>query len=299
MLNEAYEYLINVRIAGSSSAKSTAESYQWSEQEWQEQQREYAKARAREHARMRYEEFVKSDYYKEQVVVDVVTLHVGILVSIFLLIVLPLVLVTNYGPEGLLPYLVVNFVLIPFHLRSYFNLKKLSLGTFKSATVDLFKITWFQITALTLVNLYAVFFVGMNTLIAPWKILFAYALISVIFYVGSRKLMAKSVITFGIAPVIISTLLLLNYYFSSNERTETYTLQTEYPYVQRDTFITLENDIYTEYPGLRIFSDYDEVQRAREIQYKMKDGLFGIKVMTDYFFIQDSSRSDSGFDVDY
>lgn len=298
-LNEAYEYLINVKVHGSSTGKATSQSYQWSEQEWREQQREYAKERAREHARMRYEEFIKSDYYKEQVVVDIVTLHIGILVSVVLLVVFPLIMLINYGLEGFIPIIIVNFVLIPFHLRSYRNLKKVSLRTFKSAIVDLVKLQWFQLTVLTIVNVFTIVRIGLHTLISPWILILAYAVFIAVFYAGTKHLKSKYVLAYGIAPIIISALLLLNYYFSDNERTESYLLQTGYPQLQDDTLIELEGDIYQEYIGLRIFSDFSEVQDAKEIQYTMKDGLLGLKVMTKYRFIKDSPSIRNGSDVFY
>jgi len=46
----------------------------------------------------------------------------------------------------------------------------------------------------------------------------------------------------------------------------------------------LENNKYDEYPGVRIFLDYEEMRDKKHITYTFKEGILGLRVMTEYEF---------------
>ena len=47
------------------------------------------------------------------------------------------------------------------------------------------------------------------------------------------------------------------------------------------SFLLLENNMYADYPGIRVFIDYDSI-KGSTIKYTFKEGLFGLRVMTNY-----------------
>ena len=53
---------------------------------------------------------------------------------------------------------------------------------------------------------------------------------------------------------------------------------------QESTYIFLENNKYDEYPGVRIFLDYEEMRDKKHITYTFKEGILGLRVMTEYEF---------------
>lgn len=284
LLNEAYEYLMHV---GTPKAAASTD-YQWSEQQWREQQREATKARAREYARMRYEEYINSDHYKQQVLVDVVTSHLGILASAVLLVVFPIVSLTIAGSSAWGPIIAVTVILFPLHLKSFRNLQRASMTTFLKSFVDLIKLQWFQLMVLTIFNVVVIAKIGAHTLIRPlYLVLFLVALMTLYHFIFNRQ----KLVTRGIAPLTLSILLLLNFTFSSGEVVERYPLQSYNLSDRDDTLITIQGGIYDEFIGIRLFSDYSEVVRAREVVYHFKDGLFGVRVLVNYQLLPSS-----GFD---
>ena len=284
LLNEAYEYLINVQTSGSTSAQSSSAAYQWTEQDWQEQQRENAKERAREYARMRYAEFIKSDYYKEQKVVDTVTSHLVVLLSILLLTLFPFIMLLTIGAEAVIGIVFVNIVLIPIHLQAYQNLKILNSREFAISLGKLFQIQSFQIVSLLIINLLLFFKVVGNTLVSISFVFSAYTIAVLIAIISSRNSKLRKFISFAVAPTIVSLLFFLNYSFASHPTQEKFRIVSS-GYNHEDSMITLDNEQLDEYPGIRIFFDFQEVRNADEVVYTFEYGFLGLMVMTDYYFI--------------
>ena len=281
LLNEAYEYLTSVGSSNSSASQSNSASSQWTEQDWEEQQRENAKERAREYARMRYEEFLKSDQYKEQVVVDTVVLHLSVFFSILLLTVFPIVLFSMVGVESIIGYVLVNLILIPIHLQTYKNLKVLNEGEFLYSIAKLFLFRWFQVAVLIILNFILLFQVVIHTLVSISFIFSAYAIAVLVFKIIARNSKDKNFLSFAVAPSIISFLFLVNFVFSSNPIYEKFKVVSN-GYTQNSSLIVLENDQLDDYPGVRTFFDYQEVRYANEVQYTFEYGLFGLMVMKNY-----------------
>ena len=55
---------------------------------------------------------------------------------------------------------------------------------------------------------------------------------------------------------------------------------------ESSSMIRLENNQLDQYPGIRIFFDYLEVENANEVRYTFEYGLLGLMVMTDYQLIE-------------
>lgn len=84
-------------------------------------------------------------------------------------------------------------------------------------------------------------------------------------------------------------LLLINFLGSHNPIIEDYEIWNETTLEKTSnhpsTFIQLENGAYSNFVGIRIFSDIRQLQNNEHIIYQFEDGLFGIRVMKEYRFV--------------
>ncbi len=84
-------------------------------------------------------------------------------------------------------------------------------------------------------------------------------------------------------------LLLINFLGSHNPIIEEYEIWNETTMEKtsnhQSTFIQLENGAYSNFVGIRIFSDIRQLQNNEHIIYQFEDGLFGIRVMKEYRFV--------------
>lgn len=285
LLNEAYEYLINVGTTSSGNTKSSANRYQWTEQDWEQQQRENAKERAREYARMRYQEFLKSDQYKQQQVVKTVTTHLSVVLSVILLLFFPILMYFFIGSEAILAFFIVNLILVPVHTNAYRNLKNLNSAEFLSSLSKVFKIREVQVVALTIINFFLFFKIIIHTLVSVSFVLSAFLISILLLQLLYRNPKNRSFASFGIGPTIVSILFLINYLFASNPISEKFHVISN-GYRESSSMIRLENNQLDQYPGIRIFFDYLEVENANEVRYTFEYGLLGLMVMTDYQLIE-------------
>lgn len=285
LLNEAYEYLINVGTTSSGNTKSSANRYQWTEQDWEQQQRENAKERAREYARMRYQEFLKSDQYKQQQVVKTVTTHLSVVLSVILLLFFPILMYFFIGSEAIIAFFIVNLILLPVHTNAYRNLKNLNSAEFLSSLSKVFKIREVQVVALTIINFFLFFKIIIHTLVSVSFVLSAFLISILLLQLLYRNPKNRSFASFGIGPTIVSILFLINYLFASNPISEKFHVISN-GYRESSSMIRLENNQLDQYPGIRIFFDYLEVENANEVRYTFEYGLLGLMVMTDYQLIE-------------
>ncbi len=281
LLNEAYEYLINVDTSGNSSFQSSKASYQWTNEDWQQQQRENAKERARQYARMRYEEFLNSDQYKEQKVVDSITSHLGVLLSLILLTVFPIVMFSLVGAQAIIGLFFVNLILLPIHINAYRNLKIFNGNEFLNSMTKLLYYRWFQVISMGIFNLIVLFTVVIHTLVTISYVFSAYAIAVLAILVIVRNPKNRTFLSFAVAPSLISLLFIINFAFASDPINENFIIVSD-PQTRNTSVITLEKGQLDEYPGLRTFSDYFEIRYAKSIEYTFEKGLFGLWVMTDY-----------------
>lgn len=118
LLNEAYEYLQKVKTGKIFDQKaqtytkttSPGKSYE----EWGQAEREKARARAQQHARMQYEEFIKTKYYKTTVVINLISNIIYYLIVIFILIGGPVLGYIARGKFGLTLGFIVIFMTVHY-----------------------------------------------------------------------------------------------------------------------------------------------------------------------------------------
>ena len=161
LLNEAYEYLIDLK-SGKQNKKQTSEY----DAAWQQQQREQAKARAREFARMRYEEFIASDYYKSLSSITTVTDYLYAIFMIAVFIALPIIVTINFGTTGFLISMLIVIAIIPFAYKIIRSSPPINFKNFFDALSHLIQTKTFLAVVISLFNIIVFFKIGLNTLIS-------------------------------------------------------------------------------------------------------------------------------------
>jgi hypothetical protein len=135
------------------------------------------------------------------------------------------------------------------------------------------------------INLWLFLRIGLQTLIPTLGLVELYVLLGLLFSIFTReeKLKYKTLIGFSLVPLLINLLLCINYWFSFNPVTETYSFRAGEAKV--GAIIILPNNTYSAYHGIRMFWDPGNMEQNSRITYTFKTGLFGIRVMTGYEFI--------------
>jgi hypothetical protein len=297
LLNEAYEYLQNLKTGKFYDQKR--KSYQSppkgkrTYEYWKNTEREKARNRAQHYAKMHYEEFIKTDFYTAIAHLNTIASQLGFFIALAVLIVLPIMTTILYGTLGLGVGVLINLIVLPMTISAIRGASLANFGTFFNSILYIVRTDGFIITTLTIVNVIMVFLFGLQTLINPWFLIILFVFLILIAYFTNLKYKDNNKFkfrfrTFCIAPLIVNLFFLINYVFSSNPMKETYRFQKDTQAYKRgkqeNTYIHLENDVYSEYPGLRIFLDYEEMKYQNHITYTFKSGLLGFRVMTDHEF---------------
>lgn len=299
LLNEAYEYLQNVKTGKVyNQAKQTysrpRRRYK-GHQEWERREKAAARKRAKRHAEMHFEEFEETAFFQTTVALNVIADFLEVSIVVFILVGFPLIGYFAKGITGLVVSLICIFITSPYwanilvHNRPKLNFKELF-----NALSQVFLNRVFGLVILTGVNLYVVFKVGLNTLLLPWQLVLALLTALLIGILIARKMkseMLKYTVILGLAPALLNTPLLINYIFSENPVSEVYAFDFGWQYDGRGgtaetTFIHLENEAYSDYPGLRLFIDYKAMEGKHYVKYTFEEGFLGVLVLKDSQFRQ-------------
>ncbi|WP_417600273.1 J domain-containing protein [Owenweeksia hongkongensis] len=296
LLNEAYEYLQNKKTGKVYSHRehnyTKPKTKYKSRQDWENKEKERARRRAQHHAKMRYEAFTQTDFYKTTVALDVLMDFVSLLSVGFIFIGIPIIAYSTVGTTGLYIAAFLIFITVGYwasvllHILPNFSFRELG-----NSIKQILNTRAFQITALVILNIYFAAEYGLSTLLPIWVILFSYALPVILFYFLFKTAKHHNLLTWGIAPAIVSIFFLMNFYFSSNPTTETYRFKNRMESrgyrshgKQKTSFIILNGNKYDEYPGIRVFFDFSKMEKSHSITYRFADGFFGLRVMEDYQF---------------
>lgn len=292
LLNEAYEYLQNLKTGKLYVRnKKTYTTQKQTYEDWKKNEREKARARANKYAKMKYEEFVKSDYYESISSLSTIASHLSFFFGITIIVILPIFTTIFYGVAGFGIGLLINFILLPFTVTTIRNAPTLKLVAFTNAVLQIVKTKGFLITTLSIINIFILLKFGLQTLVSPLMLISTNFMAIVLVYLVTKSKGNKFKIyfySFCITPLIISSFILINFFFSYNPTKETYAFQNDLQANSRgnqeSTYIFLENNKYDEYPGVRIFLDYEEMRDKKHITYTFKEGILGLRVMTEYEF---------------
>jgi hypothetical protein len=285
-LTEAYEFIISYRSNTYKRYVSPFEQYDKAVKE----KREEAKRKAREYAQMRYEEFERTEAAQTINALNIILNHVLLLIACSVLLAIPLVLTYFYEFTGLIGGLLFTLAVsrpIFGYIRQFFKPSDLWL------TINQFVETFFfRVVILSVLNIYLIFKIVMNTLIPLEYSLAGFLVIMLCGYFlffKKRENKSRTFYSFAILPLLINIMFCLNYYASGKPTIEEYQFWNGHNSASggrsvKNTIIYLEGGFYEDYSGIRLFNSLEEMQGCEHIIYQFEDGLFGIRVMKDYRF---------------
>jgi hypothetical protein len=198
-----------------------------------------------------------------------------IFTALFIVFILPFYWYIKYDYQGIVMFLVLFLLLSPLIAFTFKNLvyfKKDELkNTFSSKKT--------YVVFLFLINCYIFFTIGLSTLVKPYLLVAIYAVsyLPILLHYLKKQF---SYLTVLLSSFAISFLLLINFYFSSNEVEEKYF----YWLNKATSTIQLENYMYDEFDGIRIFFVEEKINVSGEITYVFADGYLGYRVVKKYKF---------------
>jgi hypothetical protein len=285
-LTEAYEYI----IAEKSGKFKTYQSPFTSAQSQKEKEYEEAKRKAREYARMRYEEFEKTEAFHTVNALNLLLDHFALLVVMILLLGIPVVLAYIYEFTGI----IMGCLFLLAIGRPVFNYAKhfFQPAELWTGVMGLVETYFFRYTLLTVTNVYILLRVGLQTLL-PLYITVAVLIVPSIacyYWLFRKKEKTERLfVSICLVPLVINFVFLLNFFASSNPTIEQYEIWDEISHTKsgsrQSTLIHLEHGRYENYVGIRIFSDIRQMQNNEHIVYQFEDGLLGVRVLKEYRFI--------------
>ena len=287
-LNEAYEYLLKLKTGVVTNTHTSANHV-----EWMHQEREKTKARARAYAQMQYDEFIQSAHYKSLSSISAITDFFYLFFVVALLLVLPVIITINLGISYFFSGLIL-LITIPLAVKIIRSSTDLKFGNFVTSVFHVIQTRWFLIITGTLINIVTLLKIGLQTLLPVWMILTISVLTILSTYGITQwgiKTKTKRLHYFNLCsllPLLFNLYLTINFVFSSNPLLEKYHFENELQPAgngyQETPYIHLENNTYHQYPGIRMFMDYEQMKLCNTITYTFADGLLGLRVMTDYKF---------------
>lgn len=286
-LTEAYEFAI---AAKTNRYKRYTSPFENAEKQRQQERAEAIK-RAQAYARMRYEEFEKTEAFQTISALNIILDHFIFLFACTLLLAVPVALTYFYTITGfilgLLFLLSVARPILGF-IKPYFKPAQLWL-----ALMSLVETFFFRIVILSLTNIYLLLRIGLQTMIPLNLLPLLYIGPIAIFYFLVYRKKESNYRLFNslcIVPLVVNAFFLINFWFSRNPVVEVYEFWNKHERTnngqRKNTLIHLENEAYDDYAGIRVFSNIDQMKYSTHIVYQFEDGLFGIRVMTDYRFIE-------------
>lgn len=296
LLTEAYECLINIK-SGKTSRREQTNSYD----DWLRHKRDETRQRAREYAKMQYEEYRKTDHYKKSQAALIVFEHLYFISAVIVML-SPL---WGYLFKDWLGFGVgIFFAIISANFWAGIFTEKITLNltSFFQSLFLIIKTRTFIYSIIILANLFVLLRFTLNTQLTIYSfsiiILVLYALTYFAYRLQLSPLnkVRKSGLFLCLIPSIFNLFFLINFIFSSNPTTEVYSFvhkQVWYGrygrYYQTGSFekiayIDLSKNKYEDYHWFRMFFDFGSMVNKSEITYKFEDGLFGLRVLKKYDF---------------
>lgn len=281
-LYEAYEHLY--REKGREKPRRPIKNYS------HQARQAYYRQKAERAAKMRYEEFLRSEQYKKDVGVN---LLLNLLFAFFLLIVLVIVPIFGYfsgtDPSVLvLPLLVLLFWPL---WKQVFRFGETQRWKFNISAVHYVlqkEKLWFCVGIV--VNFIALIYIFMHALIKPLHLFLIYALavlvgwLAVVFFRKERQKKLLPRVRFILGPTLVLAAYTVNSFWSISPREECYRFVPGGNQSQATTLIVLENNAYEEYPGVRFFGDMYELNGNKKVCLSFATGILGVEVLKDARF---------------
>ncbi len=287
-LNTAYDELIDIK-SGKKTYRTHTKSYSRPQESYEEilkRKREEARRRAQEHARMRYEAYIKTDHYKNTQAVKSILNHIYFLISV-ILILQPLWFFFIKGIDGLLIGTLTTLVTSPIWAGGIFVMrKKVDFSEFKGSLIRISKTKRFQLIVLILINLIFTNKFLFNTVIHNYLILVLIVFgILVEIYLSRIKRKTKPFAFILSLVTIINMMAWINYNFSSYSHSEAYYYNEDGQSLILDYYLTPNYKItaYNNYTFIRTRFQYAP-QGTEQIILNIHNGLLGFKVVKAYGF---------------
>lgn len=287
-ITEAYDFLL-------SSKKNPDFNFEtnFREQELRKEADNKAKERAERIARakLRYEAFKNSDFYKNDQAFLVLLNHLQFFILI-LLISIPILLISSFFFKNKLIGAVLSILAISIVQYFYKKHNNLDIQLLSKSLKRIFKIRQVHYTLSILFSFYLFFTYTLNTQISTINLLIILISSSFLFFITTKfktipKALKHQVYMIGI-PLIFNLFFFFNFQFSSNTQTEIHLFKHQYnstdAYAEKTSTILLKDNKYTDYSWFRFFLNFSEMRDKHEITYQFEDGLFGLRVLKDYQF---------------
>ncbi|HLG34696.1 MAG TPA: J domain-containing protein [Bacteroidia bacterium] len=114
LLNEAYEYLINLKTGKVFENNSTTTKRYKTYERWQDNEAARARHRAEYYANRKYQDFTESEHYKKITEVHAIVWRVSLFLLIAVLVMLPIVLTLSKGSTRFWATLILTFIALLF-----------------------------------------------------------------------------------------------------------------------------------------------------------------------------------------
>lgn len=283
-LTEAYEFLLE-----SVTTDFVEEVF------YEEDLEQIRRQKAQEYAQMRYEAFIKTDFYINDQAFLIILEHIESLFYLFFMTA-PILGVLFFNTKGLWVGLLICFCTLPlwtqiFKTKKHFNITLL-LQAIKR--VSILKET--QLAMGILFNIILFFSHTLKTVVSTrffiWSFVL-YASICVVANLLKVKTKIKYRLVYIALPFLFNYFFWINYTFSSNPNTETYyfkqkiiTSSSKYSTAKstKSTTLILKNHQYQKEHFLRMFYNYEQLKNKNQISYHFEKGFFGFKVLKSYSF---------------
>jgi hypothetical protein len=220
--------------------------------------------------------------------------------SSIVIIISPLLGYIFKGWAGFGAGLFITFLSVHYWAGIFKEKININLNSFFQSIVLVVKTKTFQFTAITLVNIVILFRFTLNTQLTFLSLtfillaFFALTYIAYYFKLSIIKDFSKVGLFLCFTPSVFNSIFLLNFIFSSNPKTETYSFVHEQVWYRRTrhsrghyekiAYIDLEKNQYEDYNWFRTFYDFEAMEHKREITYTFEEGLLGLRVLKHYDF---------------
>lgn len=292
-LTEAYDFLLNLKTSKSKNIL-VEDSYK----DWQINRREILRQQARAYSKMKYEEFIKTNYYKNSNAAITVLKHLYFYSSI-LIFSSPILGYFFFNYAGL--WVGILFIVLSAQYWAGIFTEKLDINfkSFYESFLIVLKTKSFKYSVALLANIILFFHFTLNTqitilsLVIIISVFYLSIYLSFYFKLNLFKKISKLTVYLCLVPSLFNLIFLVNFIFSSNPTIEKYTFVHQKIWYSRKYsrgsyekigYIYLKGNKYEEYKWFRSFFDFESMMNKNQITYKFEEGFLGLRVLKDYHF---------------
>jgi hypothetical protein len=294
LLTEAYECLINIKPSTTKIHQRPTTNYS----DWQSNRKEQARQRATEYARMKYNDYKKTEHYKKSQAFETVIDHLYFFSSI-LILTTPFLGLIFIGWAGFVVGILITFFSVHYWAGIFKEKTTINFKTFFYSLLIVIRTKTFKYTFISLINIFFLLCFTFNTQLELQTLslillsIYAFSYLTFHFKLAIIKNFTKVGVFICFVPTIFNLIFFINFVFSSNPTTETYSFVHEKIWYGRKYsrgsyekigYIFLENNKYEDYYWFRSFFDFDSMKNKSEIKYTFENGLLGFRVLKDYQF---------------